>query len=146
MSNHFFLVRSPWNLAKTHTARGLMRMSWTTDERTRVVTEAASQTEKRESVRVCDWVTSRTAWMIANKHKRKVQTAVKAREKLLNLEIRLRASSMRATLIHPKKTKEVDVRVFTKLVDTTKHEKKMIVKANLVLKRCTQSPDSTWNI
>jgi len=53
---------------------------------------------------------------------------------------------MRATLIHPTKTEEVGVRVLTKLVDTTKHEKKTMVKANLVLKRCTQSPDSTWNI
>jgi len=42
---------------------------------------------------------------------------------------------MRATLIHSTKTEEVGVRVLTKLVDTTKLEKKTMVKANLVLKR-----------
>jgi hypothetical protein len=112
-----------------------MRMSWTTEERTRVVTEAASQSEKRASVRVCDWVTSRTAWRTAKRHKIEVQTAVKARDKLLILEIRQRPSSMRATLIHPTKTEEVGVRVLTKLVKTTKHERKTMVKANLVLNR-----------
>jgi len=110
-------------------------MSWTTEERKRVVTETASQSEKRESVRVCERVTSRTAWRSAKRHKTKVQTLVKARDKLLSLEIRQRPSSMRATLIHPTKTEEVGVRVLTKLVDTTKLEKKTMVKANLVLKR-----------
>ena len=129
------MVRSPWNLAKTLRARGLMRMSWTTEERKRVVTETASQSEKRESVRVCERVASRTAWRSAKRHKTKVQTLVKARDKLLSLEIRQRPSSMRATLIHPTKTEEVGVRVLTKLVDTTKLEKKTMVKANLVLKR-----------
>jgi hypothetical protein len=99
-----------------------MRMSWTRVERTRVVTETASQSEKRGSVRVCDWVTSRAGWRSVKRHKMRVQTAVKARDKLLNLEIRQRPSSMTATLIHPKKADEVGVRVLTRLVDTTKHE------------------------
>ena len=126
---------SPWNLAKTLIARGLMRMSWTRVERTRVVTETASQSEKSESVRVCDWVTNRTGSRAANRHKIRVQRTVKAREKLLNLDIRQRPSSMRATLIHPTKADEVGLSVLTRLVATTKHEKKTIVKANLVLKR-----------
>jgi hypothetical protein len=112
-----------------------MRMSWTPAERTRVVTDMASQSEKRESVRVCDWVTSRAGWRSAKRHKMRVQTPVKGRDKLLNLEIRQRPSSMRATLIHPTKADEVGVSVLTRLVDTKKHEKKTIVKANLVLKR-----------
>jgi hypothetical protein len=126
---------SPWNLAKTLIARGLMRMSWTTVERTRVVTETASQSEKRASVRVCDWVTNRTGSRTANRHKIRVQRTVKAREKLLNLDIRQRPSSMRATLIHPTKADEVGLSVLTRLVATTKHEKNTIVNANLVLKR-----------
>jgi hypothetical protein len=64
-----------------------------------------------------------------------VQTTVKALDKLLNLEIRQRPSSMRATLIHPTKADEAGVRVLTKLVDTTKHEKKRIAMDNLVLNR-----------
>jgi hypothetical protein len=80
-----------------------MRMSWTTAERTRVVTETTSQSEKSESVRVCDWVTNRTGSRTANRHKIRVQMTVKAREKLLNLDIRQRPSSMRARLIHPTK-------------------------------------------